>query len=97
MVLYQSLCEVQTAMQTARPSVQDWRSFISSLCNARFLARSLQSGIVLSHICLGVFFTAIADNDNMQNGGLGGHTCETLKEKRETALFPTASGHDSQV
>ena len=29
--------------------------------------------------------------------GFGGHTCETLKEKRETVLFPTASGHDSQV
>ena len=57
----------------------------------------MRSGLLLSHICLGVFFTAIADNDNMHNEGLGGHTCETLKEKRETALFPTASGHDSQV
>ena len=56
----------------------------------RFLAPDGREGTLL-------FFTAIADNDNMHNEGLGGHTCETLKEKRETALFPTASGHDSQV
>ena len=49
----------------------------------------------ISRQALGSTLPSLTMTANMMQG-LGGHTCETLKEKRANVHFPTASGHDSQ-